>query len=124
MEIEKKHKLNIAFDIDDTIWKIRMRTKDGRRVGDQVPDYDLINVLRWFYNNGDNIYVWSAGGTDYAYTICEKLGIDEMVKILPKPPLDGNNPKIDLTFDDSEIGLGKVNCLVNRKSYEQQNSKS
>ena len=70
--------MNIAFDIDDTIWKIR------RKQCDQVPDYDLIFVLRWFYNNGNNIYVWSAGGMDHAKNIVTKLGLDEMVTVLDK----------------------------------------
>ena len=104
--------MNIAFDIDDTLWKVRLPQ------GDQVPDYDLIQVLRWFHANGDNCFIWSAGGMDYAKTIATKLGLDEMVTIIPKPPLYGNDPKIDIAFDDSEITLGKTNVLVHRKHHE------
>jgi len=101
--------LNICWDIDDTIWVCRPEHCD------QVPDYDLIQVLRWFYYNGDNVFIWSAGGTQYAEQISKKLGLDGMAKILSKPPLYGRDPKIDLTFDDSEIGLGTVSCLINRE---------
>lgn len=113
-----KKPLNICWDIDDTIWKVRLReTESGHKVGDQVPDYDLIQVLRWFYNNGDNCFIWSAGGTEYAYKIAEKLGLDEMVTIIAKPPLDGNDPRIDISFDDCEVNLAKVSVLVNRPDY-------
>src|SRR3990167_5910232 len=82
---ERNFMAKIAFDIDDTLWKVRVRThKDGHQIGDQVPDYDLIQVFRWFVNNGDEVFVWSAGGVDYAKIIVEKLGLDEMVTVIPK----------------------------------------
>lgn len=53
--------ITVAFDIDDTLWKIRRLTpncsencKKGEYCKvhkpklDQVPDYDLVQVLRWF----------------------------------------------------------------------------
>lgn len=105
--------MKIAFDIDDTLWKVR--GKPGSF--DQVPDYDLIQVLRWFYNNGDDIYVWSAGGIDYAQTIIRKLGLDEIVTaVLQK----SNHPfqKMDITFDDQEVTMGLVNVRVKREDHE------
>ena len=102
----------IAFDIDDTLWKI---DKEARR---QVPDYDLIAVLRWFYNNGDSVFVWSAGGTDYAQTIVNNLGLDKMVKVIPKISSGGQLKKryeeIDIAFDDCETLLAKVDIRVKR----------
>ncbi len=102
----------IAFDIDDTLYKIRKEERD------QVPDYDLIQVLRWFYNNGDNVYVWSAGGIDYAKTIVKKLGLDRMVTVIPKVALgDDSNPhQIDIAFDDCETKLAKVDIRVKRET--------
>jgi len=101
--------INVAFDIDDTIWKVntKMRRQD--------PDYKLINVLLWFVENGDNVYVWSAGGIDYAKTITAKLGIDEYVRVIPKPDLGKQDRKIDLCFDDSEVGLARTNVIVYRE---------
>lgn len=109
--------MKIAFDIDDTLWKIRLRKLDGRVAGDQVPDFDLIQVLRWFAANGDAIYVWSAGGVDYAQQIVDKLGLSELVTVIPKehdPHYD-----IDLAFDDERVRLGRVNCRIKRPDYEQ-----
>jgi phosphoserine phosphatase len=102
--------LKIAFDIDDTLWKV------NRKYGRQEPDYDLIQVLRWFYNNGNKIYVWSGGGVDYAQQIVDKLGLTEMVEVIQKVKLgDKSNPnEIDIAFDDEETNLAKVDIIVKR----------
>lgn len=101
--------ITVAFDIDDTLWKVRVRGNKG----DQIPDYDLIQVLRWFYENGDKVIVWSAGGIDYALKIAEKLGIDEMVTVVEKGSI-----KTDIAFDDRETKLGKVDIQVKREPHQ------
>lgn len=98
--------MTIAFDIDDTLWKIR--AEEGFM--DQVPDYDLIQVLRWFVQNGDTIYFWSAGGTDYCQTIVTKLGLDDLGTVIEKGSI-----KVDIAFDDQETNLGTVDVRVNRE---------
>jgi phosphoserine phosphatase len=100
--------MNVSFDIDDTLYRIREECKD------QVPDYDLIQVARWFYANGDNVYAWSAGGVDYTETILRRLGLDRIVTAIPKTNDAANAFDIDLTFDDQECQLGRTNILVNR----------
>lgn len=118
-----KRNITVAFDIDHTLWKVIEDHCDvstqhprGWRMR-QVPDYGLIAVLHWFFNNGDKIYVWSAGGIDYAKTICEKLGIDNMVEILPKGKKGigwPNRPHIDICFDDEDVELARVNVQIKR----------
>ena len=113
--------ISVVFDIDDTIWKANPKMRR------QEPDYKLINVLLWFAENGDHVCVWSAGGMDYCKMILNKLGLDEYVKVIPKPHLGGTDRKIDLCFDDSEVGLASTNVIVyrehNKKDYERlQNS--
>jgi len=99
----------VAFDIDDSLWKI------DRKHARQVPDYDLIGVLRWFFNNGDEVFVWSAGGVDYAQTIVDKLGLTDMVKVIPKGKFGNKQLDIDLTFDDDKFEqIGKVNVVIRR----------
>lgn len=103
--------MRIAFDVDDTLWKINVK---HRR---QEPDYDLIQVMRWFISNGDEVFVWSAGGIDYAQTIVDKLGFTDFVKVIPKGAYgDKSNPyNIDITFDDDPSEqIGKVNVVVKR----------
>ena len=107
--------MKIAFDVDDTLWMV-VRDKKNPSYGRQVPDYDLIQVLKWFYNNGDTLYIWSAGGVEYAQQIAEKLGIAHMLTAIPKVALgDDSNPyKIDIAFDDCETKLAKVDVLIKR----------
>lgn len=107
--------INVAFDIDDTIWKVNTKMKR------QEPDYKLINVLLWFVENGDNVFIWSAGGMDYCKMITNKLGLDEYVKIIPKPDIGKEDRRIDICFDDSEVGLAASTVLVYREHNEKEN---
>ncbi len=111
----------VAFDIDGTLWKIRQDKE--RNLIDQVPDYDLINVLRWFYNNGDKVYVWSAGGMNYAQHIVDKLGLSHMVTVIPKKGEVLNDtennlciPVMDIAFDDGDTDLAKVDVMIDRSN--------
>lgn len=107
----------IAFDIDDTLYKCRRVAPGG-----QFPDYDLITLLHWFAFNGDEVFVWSAGGVEYAKQIVEKLGLENLVQIIPKVALgDDSNPhRIDIAFDDCETKLAKVDVLVRRNLYDEK----
>lgn len=95
--------MKIAFDLDDTIYKVNVRKAN------QIPDYDLIQVVRWFYANGDEVFFWSAGGVDYCQTIIDKFGLDEYGKVVVKGSF-----KPDIAFDDAETGLAIVDIRVNR----------
>lgn len=114
--------LKICWDIDDTLWKCRYDRpncdencpKDEyctvhRPKMDQVPDYDIIQVLRWFFQNGDEIFFWSAGGMDYCQDIVIKLGLNHYGKVVEKGSF-----KPDIAFDDQKTTLGKVDVRVNR----------
>lgn len=106
--------LNVVFDVDDTLWKIREDRKG------QCPDYDMISVLKWFVNNGNNVYVWSAGGIDYTNQIVWKLGLDHCVTVIPKGKLNErhpDNPPMDISFDDCEVNLARVDVRVKRPDY-------
>ncbi len=104
----------IVFDIDDTIAKI-IKQEDNYT---QVPDYDLIQVMRWFINNGDEVYAWSAGGVDYTESWLRKLGLFDSVKAIPKLGWDTDKSDIDIAFDDCEVGLAKVNIIVKREKLK------
>jgi hypothetical protein len=118
--MRKNMSLKVCWDIDDTIWKIqkidnpagryRAMTANNEYI-EQVPDYDLIGVVRWFYQNGDKVYFWSAGGIDYAQMVVNKLGLAHMGKVVEKGSF-----KPDIAFDDCETNLGKVDVRVNRES--------
>ena len=101
----------IVFDVDDTLAKI-IKQEDSYT---QVPDYNLMQVVRWFINNGDEVYIWSAGGIDYAATWARKLGIYDQVKVIPKVELKETHPHMDIAFDDSESNLAKTTIRVRRE---------
>lgn len=116
--------MKVAFDIDDTLWKIeRWLDEEGNKRFRQVPDYDLIAVLRWFVKNGDDVFVWSAGGVGYAQNWVEKFGLDKLVKVIPKISM----PKLretpyqgmDIAFDDCETNNARVDVLVRREKDEE-----
>lgn len=101
----------VVFDIDDTLAKI-IKQEDSYT---QVPDYDLMQVVQWFINNGDEVYLWSAGGIEYAQGWARKLGIFDQVKVIAKVELGDTHPHMDIAFDDSEMGLAKINIKVKRE---------
>ncbi len=103
--------MKIAFDIDDTLWKCTypFDKRKGRPYLKQVPDYDLIQVIRWFYQNGDEIFFWSAGGIDYCETIIANLGLSEYGTVVDKGSFTP-----DIAFDDQETKLGKIDIRVKR----------
>lgn len=104
--------MKVAFDIDDTLWKCTYpyNEKLGRKYLKQVPDYDLIQVVRWFAGNGDEVYFWSSGGTDYCQLIIGNLGLNDLGKVVVKGSI---HP--DIAFDDQETMLAKVDVQVRRE---------
>lgn len=86
----------IAFDIDGTLM-----------VGGtyQTPNFRVLDVLRWFISNGDQVFVWSGGGVEYAEQIVRKLGLN--VSVIRK-----GSEKMDVSFDDEEVNLASVNIKV------------
>jgi len=91
----------IAFDVDGTLINF-----------DNTPNYRVIDILRWFQQNGDRIIIWSGGGMNYAEHWNNKLGLnaDEVVFKTKESALKINP---DIAFDDEFINLGKVNIKIN-----------
>lgn len=92
--------MTIAFDVDGTLIGQTF-------VDENVPKYKTLDLLRWFLDNGDTVYVWSGGGVDYAKRWAEKLGLDERCKVIAK----GSIP-VDIAVDDEFVQLGKVNIKI------------
>jgi hypothetical protein len=101
------HHLRIAFDVDDTL--VIPAVASG--AGIEVPNYDVINLYRFFERQGHHMIIWSGGGQSYAAMWAEKLGLraDEIIM-----KTTDRKDEIDLAFDDSDIELAKVNVKVKR----------
>ncbi len=94
----------ICFDVDGTLVSMG-----------NTPNYRVIDILRWFVEHGDRVYIWSGGGIEYAEHWIDKLGIDRFSNtLLPqmKSKEVAEEIKPDITFDDEFITLGKVNIKV------------
>ena len=88
MDNEKIFKNKIAFDIDGTL----LNTKDN-------PNYWVIDLLLWFNKIGWDIIVWSGGGIDYTRTMVYRLGLEDIVRIIPKA-----SERVDIAVDDMMDG--------------------
>lgn len=97
--------MKIAFDIDDTLIIPAVATS----LPADTPNYDLINVYRWFQKQGHHMIIWSGGGVDYASRWAEKLGLQpNEIRVKEK------GDDVDIAFDDCMVDLGKVNIQVKR----------
>lgn len=92
--------MKVAFDIDSTLIK---KGIDGR----DVPRYDVIELYKWFQSHMWHMYIWSGGGTEYAKSWAEKLGLYDAT-IISKDEYHN----IDISVDDEDVKLAKVNIKV------------
>lgn len=101
--------MKIAFDIDDTLIIPSVATG----LGENIPNYEVIAVYKWFQSQGHFMVVWSGSGLDWASRWSEKLGLkpDYICK-------KEKRPDIDIAFDDCDVDLGKVNIKVKRMNNE------
>lgn len=97
--------IRVAFDVDGTLWDF-----------DDRPRWDVINQLLYFSGIGCEITVWSGGGADYAERIVRHLNLNPYVTHIKakemRSSFDLKNPQIDISFDDEDVKLAKVNIRV------------
>ena len=76
----------------------------------QELNHELASVLRFFVQNGDEVFVWSAGGISYAQSFVDKHFPVERshVNVIRKAEGQG----LDLCFDDQDVSLATVNIKV------------
>lgn len=101
-------KLTVAFDIDDTLLVPSLVMGNGVS-GENVPNYEVIAVLRWFQLQGAHIILWSGSGVDWAKRWGEKFGLEPFeVRVKQK------SEDVDICFDDCIVDLARVNVRVGR----------
>ena len=91
--------ITIAFDVDGTLLKsddsANENTRTLLRILSEMPDTRII--------------VWSGGGSEYARMMAKRIHVDHWVDECATK--DGFiNP--DITFDDMDAQLGKVNIRI------------
>ena len=67
--------MKIAFDIDDTILVPSVVSASG----DNVPNYEVIAVYRFFQAQGHEMILWSGSGIDWAKRWGEKFGLEPFI---------------------------------------------
>ena len=97
-------KLKVAFYMDDTL--IIPSVVTGNR---DIPNYETIEIYRWYQAQGCHMILWSGSGVDWAETWGEKLGLKPDEIRMKKKSED-----VDICFDDCEVDLAKVNVRVGR----------
>ncbi len=116
--------MNIAFDIDDTLLKvIVLESVAGLAVKyKQVPDIDMFNLLHWYIKNGDNVFIWSAGGLDYTNSVMEKFFTpkDRVIALTKTENKLNGEFFIDICYDDQEVNFAKVNVRVKRENHYEE----
>lgn len=92
--------MTIAFDIDGTLVNL-----------DDTPNEKVIALLRWFFENGDRVIVWSGGGEGYARQWANKFDLP-YYRALAKNKENAREWDVDIAVDDEFVKLGKVNIKV------------
>lgn len=94
----------IAFDVDDTLLVPSVATG----LPQDTPNYETVNLFKWFQAQGYDMVIWSGSGLDWAKRWAEKLGLDAEIRVKEK------SDDVDIAFDDCDVDLGKVNIKVKR----------
>lgn len=100
--------LKIAFDVDDTLIVPAVAT--GLDI--DVPNYPVIQIYKWFQDQGNHMTIWSGGGKDYAQMWADKLGLKPDRVEVKGPHI--KKDEFDICFDDADMIIGKVNVKVKR----------
>lgn len=96
--------MKVAFDVDDTL--IIPACVTGFPI--DTPNYEVINIFRFFQAQGHEMIIWSGSGVDWARRWAEKLGLEATIRMKQK------SDDIDICFDDCDVDLAKVNIRVKR----------
>src|SRR5688572_31440233 len=97
--------MKIAFDVDDTLLVPSILTPSGFN----VPNYEVIEIYKFFQRQGHQMIIWSGSGIDWAKAWGEKFGL-EPFELRVKQKSDD----VDIAFDDCDVDLAKVNIKVKR----------
>lgn len=117
--------MKIAFDIDDTLFKLVKDEDQNRLAGvgaqcacgeplKQVPDDMLVAFVHQLLLDPENqVFLWSAGGRAHCEGFIARFAPAwrGIVGILDKE----QNQDIDICFDDQDVSLAKVNLRVKRE---------
>jgi hypothetical protein len=94
--------ITCCFDIDGTIL---MDETCGDPLLFDTPCYPVIQLFKLLESFGCEMYIWSGGGKSYAIRWMQKFGLKAKV-------VDKGSFVPDISIDDEDVLLGKVNLKV------------
>ncbi len=78
----------VFVDVDDTL----VRSVGSKR----LPMPNAIAAIKAMHQRGDQLYLWSSGGGDYARASAQELGIEHcFLGFLPKPDVYVDDQSVD-----------------------------
>lgn len=89
--------MKIAFDVDGTLINF-----------EDLPNYPVIDLLRWFSMHDWDVYIWSGGGQDYAMSWVNRLGLTNLIKGV----IEKGSVEVDIAVDDENIPPEGVKAKV------------
>lgn len=116
--------MRIAFDVDDTLWKL-VKDEDPNRISGvgamcscgvpikQEVDDTMMGLLESLVDAGHEVFIWSAGGIPYAENFIHRFRpqLEGFIGILEK----GKGHDIDICFDDQNVDLAKIVLKIKRE---------
>lgn len=93
--------MTVAFDVDGTLVD-----------GDAQSLEDVRSLLILLKRMDCKIVVWSGGGTDYAAMMARRIHVDRFVDEYRAKAQYGGPDLPDITFDDEDVTLGRVNVRI------------
>lgn len=93
--------VEVAYDVDGTLITY-----------EDQPNTDVIESLKFHFQVGCYVIVWSGGGKEYAEVWVRRLGLEKFVSEVRMKPLATEETVVDLCYDDQIVGYGKVNVRV------------
>lgn len=101
--------MKVAFDVDGTLIHAGWEFK-----GEAVPRTKVLDKIREHCANGDEIWIWSGGGKDYAESIARRIKLEEMqgIKIAGYLSKVMNDGSFDLAYDDEVVSLAEKNIQI------------
>jgi predicted phosphatase len=138
MVMKKPNDMVVMFDVDETLvlWDFSQEDAKDAIVFDNfgvstllLPHFKHIDQIKRHAARGHMVYVWSAGGVDWATEVVKTLGLEPYVHhIMCKPQWyyddlrsDEFLPEINRVYYNPKSKLEETVSYVNEEEYEGDN---
>jgi hypothetical protein len=111
-----KKPLKIAVDVDGTLISSKPPYTGWYSQNAQVPipRKDVLDKIREHCLAGDEVWIWSGGGKEYAESIARHIDLENMkgIKIAGYMSKVWNDGSFDIAYDDEIVNLAQKNIQI------------